>query len=66
LVIGHHLDSLGVVGPPDSERLYTEAILVDLVPTLTVEEVRRYQRPTAPGDAPAVDAILWASAPCRR
>lgn len=63
LVIGHHLDSLGQVGPPDPDRLYTEAILVDLVPTLHVEEVRRFERPAAPGERPAVDAILWAVAP---
>lgn len=63
LVIGHHLDSFGRVGPPDPERLYTEAILVDLVPMLHVEAVRRFERPAAPGEQPAVDAILWATAP---
>lgn len=63
LVIGHHLDSLGRIGPPDPERLYTEAILVDLVPMLEVEQLRRFERPALTGDQPAVDAVLWARAP---
>jgi SAM-dependent methyltransferase len=63
LVVGHHLDSLGRVGPPDPERLFTEQLLVSLVPTLEVELVRREVRPLAEQPEPAVDVVLWARAP---
>jgi len=32
LVIVHHPDSLGVLGPPDPDQLYTDAIHVELAP----------------------------------
>ena len=60
-VTGHHLDSLGRVGPPFPERLYTEELLRELLAPLAVE-VRRYERPLGDGQL-AVDAVAWASAP---
>jgi 2-polyprenyl-3-methyl-5-hydroxy-6-metoxy-1,4-benzoquinol methylase len=62
-IIGHHLDSLGRAGPPFAERLYTEALLADLLPTLTVERIQRAERVTVAGEPPIVDAIAWATAP---
>ncbi len=61
-VVGHHLDSLGRAGPPLPERLYSEALLGDLLAPLTVE-VRRPERPAGAGGSPLVDAVAWASAP---
>jgi len=63
LVVGHHLDSLGRAGPPDPDRLYTEELLVSLVPTFVVEHVGRMVRPLDGQPEPAVDAVLWARAP---
>ncbi len=60
-VTGHHLDSLGQVGPPFPERLYTEELLRELLAPLAVE-VRRYERPVGDGQL-AVDAVAWAAAP---
>ena len=61
-VVGHHLDSLGRAGPPFPERLYTEALLSDLLAPLAVE-VRRHERPAGDAGSPLVDAVAWASAP---
>lgn len=61
-VTGHHLDSLGQVGPPFPERLYTEELLRELLAPLRFE-VRRYERPVGGGGQLAVDAVAWASAP---
>ncbi len=60
-VTGHHLDSLGRVGPPFPERLYTEELLRELLAPLAVE-VLRHERPLGDGQL-AVDAVAWASAP---
>jgi len=59
---GHHRDSLGRVGPPDPERLYTEPLFAALLPGLEVE-VRRYERLGGDGGPPLVDAVAWATAP---
>ena len=61
-VIGHHLDSLGRVGPPFPERLYTEALLTELLAPLEVE-FRRHERSLGDGGSLAVDAVAWARAP---
>lgn len=63
LVIGHHLDSLGRAGPPFPERLFTEALLAQLVPTLVIERLQRTERVTVDGEPPIFDAVLWATAP---
>lgn len=64
LVVGHHVDSLGRVGPLDAGRLYTEAALADAVPGLSVLLLERRER-THGGDTgePVVDMVLWAEAP---
>jgi SAM-dependent methyltransferase len=61
-VVGHHLDSLGRAGPPVPERLYSEALLAQLLAPLDVE-VRRHERNATDGGSPLVDAVAWASAP---
>ncbi len=64
-VVGHHRDSLGVVGPPDAERLYGEEDLAG-VGVGTAFEVLRLERRVGPSDHdhPAgVDVLLWARAP---
>jgi len=62
-VVGHHVESLGLAGPPDPERLFTEALLATAFPTLTTQHLGR----TSPGDtsehSSAGDVYLWATRP---
>ncbi len=61
-VIGHHLASLGVVGPPDPGRLYTEQELVAHVDGLEVLEVEQ-RRGESDAGVPGTDVWLWARRP---
>ncbi|MST33552.1 methyltransferase domain-containing protein [Acidimicrobiaceae bacterium USS-CC1] len=61
-VNGHHLDALGLAGPPVPERLYTEELLADLLAPLEVVVSRR-ERPAHDGGRPLVDAVAWATVP---
>lgn len=38
--VGHHVSALGLAGPPDPARLYTEEILADLASGLRIEQLR--------------------------
>ena len=61
-VIGHHLDALGLSGPPDPARLYTEEILRDAFGDLTIERLERLERRLEDGGSqPVVDVLLWAT-----
>ncbi len=63
-VIGHHLDALGLAGPPDPQRLYTEAVLEAGFSNLTIERLERLERRLEDGgDHPVVDVLLWATKP---
>jgi len=62
-VVGHHVDDLGRAGPPDPERLYTEAVLADAFPTLTVERLERSDRRAGGPEATLRDVVLWAVRP---
>ena len=62
-VVGHHLDSLGRAGPPEPDRLYTEELLREAFPTLSVERIQRHQRHGAPGEEPLTDIVVWAQRP---
>ena len=57
-VVGHHLSSLGIVGPPDAGRLYTEDDL-RVVPGMELMSLRLRH-----GDSdvtePGTDVVLWA------
>lgn len=61
-VVAHHLASLGVSGPPDPERLYTEDDLVEAASGL--RSIRLEQR-RGPSDiaAAGVDVLLFAELP---
>ena len=62
-VIGHHLDALGIAGPPDLERLYTEEILRDAFDDLAIERLERLEsRLEDGGSQSVVDVLLWATA----
>lgn len=70
-LIGHHLDCLGVAGPPDPERLYTEERLRDAFPGLIIDKLERRERPGGhggerrtdqPDPAKLVDMVAWATA----
>lgn len=58
-VIGHHLDSLGRVGPPDPSVLYTEESLHGAFPTLRIEQLARLERQLPDQEEPLVDVVLW-------
>jgi SAM-dependent methyltransferase len=64
LLVGHHVDSLGRVGPLDAARLYTEEALGGALPGLRTLLLERRER-TLGGDTgePVVDMVLWAVAP---
>jgi hypothetical protein len=63
-LVGHHVDSLGHVGPLDASRLYTEETLEGALPGLHTLLLERRER-TLGGDTgePVVDVVLWAAAP---
>ena len=63
-LVGHHVDSLGRVGPLDAARLYTEEALSGALPGLRTLLLERRER-TLGGDTgePVVDVVLWAAAP---
>ena len=63
-LVGHHVDSLGRVGPLDAARLYTEEALGGALPGLRTLLLERRER-TLGGDTgePVVDVVLWAAAP---
>lgn len=61
-VVGHHLDSLGLAGPPDPTKLYTEQVLRTAVPELEILVLERRERLREAGTDPLVDVVLWAVA----
>jgi hypothetical protein len=63
-LVGHHVASLGRVGPLDAARLYTEEALAGALPGLRTLLLERRER-THGGDTgePVVDVVLWAAAP---
>jgi len=67
-VIGHHVDDLGRVGPPDRNLLFHEDDLRQAVDGLEIIKLQRWERPPDEGDAhfhddelhPVSDVVLWA------
>ncbi len=67
-VIGHHVDDLGRVGPPDANLLFSEDDLRQAVDGLEIIKLQRWERPPDQGDAhfhddelhPVSDVVLWA------
>ncbi len=59
-IVGHHVSSLGMAGPPDPSRLYSED---DLLRALQPLEVLRLDRRDGASDVsePGVDVVLWAT-----
>ncbi|MGC8633593.1 MAG: methyltransferase domain-containing protein [Candidatus Limnocylindrales bacterium] len=62
-VVGHHVDALGIAGPPDPERLYTEEGLASAFPGLTLLRLDRREHPTGPGRPALVEVVAWATRP---
>jgi len=58
-VIAHHMDSLGISGPPDAERLFVEADLA-AVPGLTQERLELWRGPSDQAVS-GTDVFLWAA-----
>jgi SAM-dependent methyltransferase len=60
-VVGHHVSSLGLAGPPDPERLYTEEDL-RVVPGV---QILRLERRGGKSDVsePGTDVLMWARRP---
>lgn len=61
-VAGHHLESLGRVGPRDPQRLYTEELLADLLAPLAARVWRRERTPNG-AEGPVVEVVAWGTAP---
>lgn len=61
-VVAHHLASLGLSGPPDPDRLYTED---DLRAAASGLRTGRLEQRRGPSDVtePGVDVFLWAERP---
>jgi len=62
-VVGHHVASLGLAGPPDAERLFTEAMLATAFPDLTTQQLGRTQQGDTFEHSIAGDVYLWAARP---
>lgn len=62
-LIGHHLDSFGIAGPPDPERLYTVERVAGAFPGLDVLLQERRERPREGESVPLVDFVVWAVRP---
>jgi SAM-dependent methyltransferase len=61
-VVGHHVSSFGVVGPPDAARLYRED---DVTAALKGLEIIRLQQRRGASDVqePGTDLVVWARRP---
>jgi SAM-dependent methyltransferase len=64
-LVGHHVDSLGIAGPPDAKRLYTEAGLRSAFSGLEVVVLDRREGQHGDTGHPSVDVVLWARRPAR-
>jgi SAM-dependent methyltransferase len=62
-VVGHHVESLGLAGPPDPERLFTEALLSTAFPDLTAQQLGRTSHGDTSEHSTAGDVYLWAERP---
>jgi len=60
-VVGHHVESLGLAGPPDPERLFTEEILASAFANLTTQQLGRTQHGDTSEHSTAGDVYLWAA-----
>jgi cyclopropane fatty-acyl-phospholipid synthase-like methyltransferase len=60
-VVGHHLESLGLAGPPDPERLFTEDLLEAAFPGLAIERLGRTRDGDTSEHSTAGDVYLWAA-----
>jgi SAM-dependent methyltransferase len=62
-VVGHHLESLGLAGPPNPDRLYTENLLGDAFSELDVVRLGRTGHGDTAERSTAGDVYLWAVRP---
>ncbi len=62
-LVGHHVDALGVAGPPVRERLYEESLFRDHFDDLVVHRLERLEMRAPGGDLEDVAVLLWATRP---
>ncbi|HVC66862.1 MAG TPA: class I SAM-dependent methyltransferase [Acidimicrobiales bacterium] len=62
-VVGHHLESLGLAGPPDPDRLYTEELLGEAFGELEAVRLGRTGHGDTAERSTAGDVYLWAVRP---
>jgi SAM-dependent methyltransferase len=60
-VVVLHVESVGLAGPPDPERLFTEAMLGSAFPNLTAQQLGRTQHGDTSEHSIAGDVYLWAA-----
>lgn len=59
-IIGHHVDALGVSGPPALDRLFEESFFRDRFAGFTIEILERREARSDAGDTEDVVVLVWA------
>ena len=59
-VVGHHVDALGISGPPALDRLFEESFFRDRFVGFTTEILERREARSDEGDTEDVVVLLWA------
>lgn len=62
-LIGHHIDSLGIIGPPDPDRLLDESEVSVGFDQLEIQSLRVRLDPTDGSHAPAPSLVAWMKKP---
>ncbi|MDE3146915.1 MAG: class I SAM-dependent methyltransferase [Acidobacteriota bacterium] len=59
-IVGHHVDALGVSGPPALDRLFEESFFRDRFAGFTIEVLERREALLDTGETEDVVVVLWA------
>ncbi len=59
-VVGHHVDALGISGPPSRDRLFEESFFRDRFGGFTTEVLERREMRSDTGDTEDVVVLVWA------
>lgn len=59
-IIGHHVDALGIAGPPALDRLFEESFFADGFVGFTTEILERREAHSDEGDTDDVVVLVWA------
>lgn len=59
-IVGHHVDALGIAGPPALDRLFEESFFADGFSGFTTEILERREARSDDGDTEDVIVLVWA------